>query len=136
VDAETLQQPISALQIREPVCVPPTVTTAEAIRAMQRTRTGCVLVVEEGRLIGIFTERDVLRRVALTGEQGANRPVSELMTGRPAALETDDSIVYALNRMHVGGYRHLPILSGGKRLGVSSIRDILNYLAQRLVPTG
>jgi len=62
----------------------------------------------------------------------ADRPISSVMTADPVTLEAKDKIAYALHKMHVGGYRHLPIMTKGKLTGVISIRDILNYLAERI----
>ena len=60
------------------------------------------------------------------------RPISQFMTADPVTLETNDKIAFALHKMNVGGYRHIPILFDGKLAGVISIRDILRYLAERI----
>ena len=60
------------------------------------------------------------------------RPISQFMTADPVTLETSDKIAYALHKMNVGGYRHMPILFEGKLAGVISIRDILRYLTERI----
>ncbi|HEY4723449.1 MAG TPA: CBS domain-containing protein, partial [Anaerolineae bacterium] len=62
----------------------------------------------------------------------ADRPISQFMTPKPITLETNDKIAFALHKMNIGGYRHLPILFGGKLAGVISIRDILRYLTERI----
>jgi CBS domain-containing protein len=97
---------------------------------------GCVMIVEDDRLLGIFSEYDALMKVNTEAAQMAARPISTVMTTDPVTLEATDKIAYALHKMHVGGYRHLPIMTNGKLSGVISIRDILNYLAVRIgVPT-
>ncbi len=61
-----------------------------------------------------------------------NHPISQFMTSGPVTLETNDKIAYALHKMNLGGYRHIPILFQGKLAGVISIRDILRYLTERI----
>jgi CBS domain-containing protein len=65
-----------------------------------------------------------------------NRPISQFMTAEPATLEAEDKIAYALHKMNLGGYRHIPILFQGKLVGVISIRDILRYLTERIAAAG
>ena len=93
---------------------------------------GCVLVVDEGQLIGIFTERDAVTRIGVNAEKFAERPIFEFMTPTPESIEADAQIAFALQKMDVGGYRHLPVMSAGRIVGVISIRDILQYLARHL----
>lgn len=127
---------IELLQPRKPLAVSPTETIGNVLQKMVAEKIGCVMVMEEGKLVGIFTEFDALMKVNTSVQSLKDRPISSVMTTKPVTLNVENKIAYALHQMHVGGYRHLPILSGGKLLGVSSIRDILNYLAQRLVPAG
>lgn len=107
-----------------------TVSVRQAIEIMQHERIGCVLVVDQDRLIGVFTERDVLTRVAARDVDIDRLPVAELMTPDPECLTADNELVYALNQMSVGGYRHVPLIDdAGRPTGVVSMRDIINYLA-------
>ena len=93
---------------------------------------GAVLVEREGRAVGIFTERDVLRRVVLRGLDQA-RPVSEVMTRDPETLRLDDGIAFALNRMIVGGFRHVPIVDeGGRPQAVLSLREVVAFIIELL----
>jgi CBS domain-containing protein len=104
-------------------------TVRQAIETMQHERIGCVLVVEQNRLVGILTERDVLTKVAARGIDIDRLQVGELMTPNPECLGMDDEVVYALNQMSVGGYRHVPLIDDqGQPSGVVSMRDIVNYL--------
>jgi CBS domain-containing protein len=93
-----------------------------------------VLVTDDdGLILGIFTERDVLRRLATLGAAGGDLPISEVMTARPKVLHADDSIVYALHEMHIGGYRHIPLTDGsGRPVKIASVRHMVDYLAERL----
>src|SRR4051812_6675950 len=104
------QEPLSALDIRAPICVTPETRTADAIRLMNEQRIGAVLVTSpEDRVVGIFTERDVLKKVVGVG-LSLERPVRELMTPEPCRLHRDDAVVFALKLMHEGGFRHVPIV--------------------------
>lgn len=102
----------------------------EAIAAMQRHHIGAVLVMEGEQLAGIFTERDVLYRIMGEEEALLSRPVREVMTPDPAVLDADDVLAYAVHKMCVGGFRHIPILSEGKPTGILSIREVLRHLCE------
>lgn len=105
-------------------------TVRHAIETMQRQRIGCILVIDQGRLVGIFTERDVLSRVAAQAVDIDRLRIEVLMTPDPECLSRDTDLVYALNQMSVGGYRHIPLLDDlGRPNGVVSMRDIVDYLA-------
>lgn len=127
-----LNAPIRALDPQPAVCVPESTPIREAIQLMLERQIGAVLVTREGRAVGIFTERDVLRRVASTGiDQG--RPVGELMTPDPETLAPDDGIAFALNRMILGGYRHIPIVDdAGAPLAVLSLREVVSFIVSLL----
>jgi CBS domain-containing protein len=105
----------------------PAATVREAIRVMREHRIGCVLVVEEERLVGIITERDLLLKVE---DADLGRPIQALMTPDPEVLTLDDPIVYALNKMSVGGFRHVPLVDDARRpVGIVSVKDIIDYIA-------
>jgi CBS domain-containing protein len=90
------------------------------------------MIVDAGKLAGIFSERDALMKLNTDAARFFDRPISQFMTPDPVTLETNDKIAFALHKMNVGGYRHVPILFGGKLAGVISIRDILRYLTDRI----
>jgi CBS domain-containing protein len=127
---------IELLEPHKPLTVSPTDTIGSVLQKMVAEKIGCVMVMEGETLAGIFTEFDALMKVNTSVKSVMDRPISTVMTAKPVTLNLENKIAYALHQMHVGGYRHLPILSNGKLVGVTSIRDILNYLAQRLVPAG
>jgi CBS domain-containing protein len=124
--------PIRALDPHAAVTIPASTPIREAIDLMLERRIGAVLVIRDGRAVGIFTERDVLRRVATTGiDQGL--PVGDVMTEEPEALGLDDGIAFALNRMIVGGYRHIPIVDDdGAPLAVLSVREVVAFIVSML----
>ena len=101
-------------------------TATQAAKLMREHHVGCVLVVNGERLAGILTERDLLLKM-----EGAdpNEPVARFMTPDPETLELDDPIVWALNRMSVGGYRHVPLVDRqGRPVGILSVKDIVHYI--------
>jgi len=122
---------VSSLPVHPPITVPASGLAREAIACMNAQRIGCVLVEDEGSIVGIFTERDVLNRV--TGNPGAlDRPVREVMTPNPETVSEDDTIAYALHSMSMHGYRHLPVADdAGRATSIVSARDILHLLSQR-----
>lgn len=122
-----LETPISDLPLRDPILVCSTSSVADAVKNMNDHHTGCVLVEKDGKLIGIFTERDVLTKDFFRADSHTVA-VESVMTKNPETLEPEDSIAFALNKMSVGGYRHIPIVDDGKPVGVLSVRDIVDFL--------
>lgn len=129
LDDGVLREPISTLEPRAPVCVGRQDSIRQAIHLMQEHRIGCVLVTEAGRLVGIFTERDVLRQV-VGSDIADTAPVSDLMTPGPETLTPDTAIAFALNKMSLGGFRHVPIVDDRNTpVGIVSVKDIVEYVA-------
>lgn len=128
LDSATFRQPIKRLKVLKPVVMSPEQTIAEVLDVMKRKRFGCVVVAEKEKLVGILTERDILLKVA--GISGAEKKkVREIMTPDPQVFEPDDSIAFVLNAMHVGGYRHIPVVDEkGAPLAVISIKDIVGFV--------
>jgi CBS domain-containing protein len=128
--AAITKRPIRKLPtLRPAVCVCPATTVGHAIEAMNEHRTGCVLVVEHERLVGVFTERDVLTKVAAQGLCVDESAVEEVMTADPECLTLDDGIAYALNMMSVGGFRHIPLVDAERRpTGIVAMRDIVDFI--------
>lgn len=117
----------------QPVCVTPRTPVGEVLNLLVAHRIGCVLVVEGDKLTGIFSERDALLRLGADAASLADSPVAEFMTPNPEALEIDAKIVFALHKMDVGHYRHVPVLEKGRVRGIISVRDILRYITQDAV---
>ncbi len=130
LNSETLKKPIRSLQLPAPIVVQRGTSVSEAVRQMQERHIGCVLVVQKGVLDGIFTERDILMKIVGAGKDLSKTKVEEVMTPNPAALQIDDMIAFALNYMHIGGYRHVPVVDEQERpVAVVSVKDIVDYLA-------
>jgi CBS domain-containing protein len=131
ISDEAFDATVTTLMPAEPVCLPPTATVHEAIQTMLAHRRAGVLVVDgDGRLTGIFTERDVLTRV-VGAELDARRAVlHEVMTPNPEALTTEDRVAYAVHCMSVAGYRTVPLVDADRRpMGVVTASDVLRWLA-------
>ena len=99
----------------------------EAIRRMQGEGVDCLLVTVADALVGIFTDRDAILKVA--GQPTAGRTVGEVMTHDPVILRSGDPVAVALHKMAVGGFRHVPFVKGGVPVGVVSARDVFRHLA-------
>lgn len=128
-----LRQPLRQLQFPKPVCVAPNATLQETVEKMRSSRVGVVLITEPdtGALAGIFTERDLLLRVAGRGWDFREHRMSEVMTPDPACLSPDERIGFALSMMLTHGFRHLPMLDEKARpAGIVSQRFLLSYLCE------
>jgi CBS domain-containing protein len=100
-------------------------TVLEAARLMVDHNIGAVPVLEQGELIGIFSERDLMNRVVVEGKDPARTPVSEVMTEDPLTVEPSDNLETCMTLMRRHGFRHLLVCSGRELRGVVSLRDIL-----------
>ena len=132
--AAILHQPIRALAtLRPAVCVAPNASVRVAIERMNQSGTGCVLVEEARRLVGIFTERDVLTKIVGSAVDIDRTTVERVMTRDPECLSPEDRAAYALNKMSVGGFRHIPLVDdNGHPVGVVSMRNVVDYIADLL----
>ncbi|RAU22062.1 inosine-5-monophosphate dehydrogenase [Paramagnetospirillum kuznetsovii] len=103
----------------------PTTTVIAAAREMKKRKVGAVMVVEDARLTGIFTERDGLFRVLAEGLNPDTTALSAVMTANPTTITPDRKLSHALHIMNDGGFRHMPVTEGGIPVGMVSIRDAL-----------
>lgn len=127
-----LGAPIRVLEPRPAVTLGEEATIGDAIRLMLEQRVGAILVLRGGTAVGIFTERDVLRRVVSAGLD-QSRPLREVMTADPVTLGPEDGIAFALNRMIIGGFRHVPIVDEtGACPTVLSLRDVVAFIVSLL----
>ena len=129
-EARVLRRPIRDLPtLQPPVTCERGATVRQAIELMQQERTDCMLIVDLGRLVGVFTAWDVLTKVAARGVDIDRLRVGTLMAPNPDCLSLDDELAYALNRMSVGDYQHIPLVDDhGRPTGVVSMRHIVDYL--------
>ncbi|MBW3600263.1 MAG: CBS domain-containing protein [Planctomycetes bacterium] len=116
-----------------PISVHPDKPVGEVLTLLVEKEIGCVLVVNEGKLAGVFSERDALLKLNVEAPELADRPVSDFMTPHPQALQPNVKIAFAVQSMDLGGYRHIPIVDEeGSATSIISVRDILKYLARQI----
>jgi|GEM_PF-6048988 len=119
--------------VSEAVTVPPDATVAEAVETMRSRGVGCVLVVEGGRLMGLFNERHLLGGVLNRGRDPKATSVSEVMSSELLLLDPEDPPAFAVHRMVSHDRRHLPVVSGSEIHGYVSVREVLGYIRSQLV---
>jgi CBS domain-containing protein len=134
VGREILETAISEVKKGPAAVIAPDAPVAKAIELMQKKGVSAVVVVDRKKrkkpVVGIFTERDLVNR-ALAVKGYGKAPVSKFMTRDPETLRPQDSVAYALNKMSVGRYRHVPLVDdAGKPAGIVSIRDIADLIVE------
>jgi CBS domain-containing protein len=125
-----MEDDLSQLVREEALKARPDEAVIEVARRMKESGASCALVIEGEKLAGIFTEHDVLRRLAGATGDILDAPVSELMTLSPESLRETDSVAAALNKMAMGRYRNLPVIRNNGSYAVASIKQVLKYIAQ------
>jgi CBS domain-containing protein len=119
-------RPISQLvKNQRIVTAPTTMSIAEAAIRMREARVGALLVVSGSRLVGIFTERDVLYGVVAAGKDPKHTMLQEVMTADPITVSPDKPFGHALHIMYESGFRHIPVVLNGRPIGMVSVRDAL-----------
>jgi CBS domain-containing protein len=98
---------------------------ADAARLMKEHAIGALMIVDEGKLVGIFTERDVVFRVIAADKDPKSTRVGSAMTRKPRSLDASRPLGHALHLMYEGGFRHVPVVEHGKPIGMVSTRDAL-----------
>jgi CBS domain-containing protein len=130
LDSTTLHKPLKHLRVKKPVTLAPGNKVAEAVKLMRKKNIGCIVVTERQKVVGIFTERDVLMKV--TGAKDYDTlTLADVMTARVESFQPDDSLAFVLNAMHVGGYRHVPVVDEqGRPVAVISVKDIIAFILE------
>lgn len=129
-----MEDRLNQLDYDDPILVSGDTPAGEVAQRMKAANSGCALVVDNGKLAGIFTEHDLLRRFTSTTGAGSltwcsDSPVTQLMTRNPETLHEHDSVAAALNKMSMGRYRHLPVERADGSYAVASIKSVLKYIA-------
>ena len=126
---------VSRLNPMPPLRLAPSQSVAEAVALMREEGVGCVLVCEDERLVGILTERDLMRRVLAAGKP-LTLSIAECMTPNPVSVHRKEPIGLAVRRMEEGGYRHLPVVDEGHRVvGMLSVKRIVHYVVEHFPAT-
>jgi CBS domain-containing protein len=121
-----MERPVrTIIEDQHPVTASADMTVAAASRLMKQRRIGALLVVDKGRLAGIFTERDALFRVIAEGRSPETTQLSEVMTPNPRTIAPDRPFGHALHLMYEGEFRHVPVVENGRPIGLVSARDAL-----------
>jgi CBS domain-containing protein len=128
--SQLLGEHLDELGAPPPVTVTPDTPLDVAIARMSEAEADCVLVMADDRLVGIFTDRDAVVKVA--GKRTTSFHVRDFMTPDPVVLRHDDPIAVAIHKMAVGGFRHIPIVEDGRPTGVVTARDVFHHLASSM----
>jgi CBS domain-containing protein len=127
-DAVTTVREIMSTEL---ATVDPSTQLTEAARVMSAARAGSVVVIDDGTLVGIFTERDILRALgnSSTADLARVSNVSKWMARDPVTVGPETTVAEALNQMLFGGFRHLPVMEGDSVVGMVSMRDLAKSMA-------
>ena len=129
-EAVRVQDPIASLDLPKPLTVEKGTNLRHALDILQKKRQNCILVVKDNVLQGILTERDILLKVTGKGYDLNLVTVEEFMTPDPEYLNLENPLAYALNKMHIGGFRHVPIVNDELvPVGLIGITDIISTIA-------
>lgn len=127
-----ISERLAEIPSQSPVRVTTTDPVGLAVRFMQNAGTDCVLVMVGNQLAGIITPWDILHKVAGPSEDLNAVTCGQIMTADPVFLRDDDDIAVAINKMSIGGFRHIPLLQGGTPTAVVSIHDLFKHIAPHL----
>jgi CBS domain-containing protein len=136
LDRHVMADNLGRLHPETPVIVSGETPVIDVLSRMKEVNSGCALVVDNEKLAGIFTEHDLLVKVFQEPTQGGEASsevwqtaVQKFMTPNPETLHEDESVAFALNKMSLGRYRHIPIVKSDGNYTVASIKSVLNYIA-------
>lgn len=116
----------SVMEPKKLLLAAPDTTVAEAAKLMAKRNVGAVVVVEAKRVVGIFTERDAVRRVIAKGLGARTTKLAKVMTPEPKTIDPNDTFGHALLVMHQNGFRHLPVIENDLPIGIVSSRSALD----------
>ena len=128
VEQSVMHLPLTTLSMGQVHAVSPDVPLDVAVQTLVRQHLDLVDVVEDGKLVGVLSIRDVVTRAGPDYRQKLGQPVRQFMTRTVETLPPDAPITFVLNRMDVGGFRHVPVMQGDRVLGIVSSRDVIAYI--------
>ena len=128
IEQSVMNLPLTTLGLTPVHAVAPDTPLDVCVQTLVRQKVDLLEIVEGGRLVGVFSVRDLITRVGPGYRARLSQPVREFMTPNPETLPPDAPITFALNKMDVGGYRHVPVVQGSRMVGVVSTRDVIAYL--------
>jgi len=109
------------------ITLPSSSTLADICNTLAKNRIGTVLIVDDGKLCGIVSERDVVRILAASGEKALSSTAGECMTKKLVTCTRSDTVSFLMERMTTGRFRHVPVVENDKLLGIVSIGDVVKY---------
>lgn len=126
-----MNAPVSEMVTGEDLLVAaPSDTVAKIVEIFQKKAKSCVLIYEKKKLVGIFSNRDLIRRVAGIHENLSKVKIREVMTATPEYVGLNDPISFLVNKMAMGGFRHVPVIaSDGSPISIVNIHDVMHYLS-------
>lgn len=128
VERSLMEDSVSTLTPNDPITIKGSTTVRDAMQIMLTHNIGSLLVIDDdANLFGIFSERDLLTKVAHETNPPLDTPVAEFMTQNPETVKGDHKLAFVLHKMDGGGYRHLPVVENDKPIGVISVRDMLRH---------
>lgn len=126
-----VEETVASVQATPYASVPPNTPVTVAVKRLAEWHVACLLIEEDGRLVGVFSDRDVLNQVALEWDSVKDKTVAEVMTRDPVFVYETDSSAAVLAVMAVSGYRHVPVLSLDNRIiGIASPQRVTKFLQQ------
>jgi CBS domain-containing protein len=129
-EAKLVGVPLSEVHPHLPMTIASGASLADAVRQMQESSVGCLIVADDGVVRGILSERDLVMKLDGSSLDGVT--VGSLMTADPVVLRPDDSVAVAIHKMAVGGFRHIPLVADGQATGIVSARDLFKYILDAL----
>jgi CBS domain-containing protein len=131
LEAFVMQRPLASIHLSAPRTISPDDSLADAVKSFADENLGLLNVIDENnQLVGVLSVRDVMTRVGPNYKSKLRRPVREFMTKSPVTLPSTAPIAFALNKMDVGGYRHVPVVDDNRLTALASARDVLRVLVK------
>jgi CBS domain-containing protein len=131
VEQSVMFDQVNSLKQTPPVTIHQNATIGETMALMVSANVGAILIMnDDGHLVGIFSERDLLKKIAGAVAGYENLPIAQFMTPRPETVSTTDTLNFVLQKMDAGGYRHVPVLEAGKPVSIISARDMLRFVTR------
>ncbi|MCO6453717.1 MAG: CBS domain-containing protein [Pirellulaceae bacterium] len=133
VERALMHDQIAVLASRPAITVPPETPIRDVLRLLVEKEIGCVVITRDGKLAGIFSERDALMKLNVQADELGDEPVSRFMTPDPQALSYNHKVAFAVQRMDQGSFRHVPIVTDDQTVtAIISARDIMHYLTEKM----
>jgi CBS domain-containing protein len=130
LEQTVMHLPLTALEFETVHAISPNTTVEDAIHTLNRQKLDILEIIEDEKLIGLLSVRDIVTRIGPDYRAKMSQPVRQFMTAKPETLPPDAPITFAINKMDVGGYRHVPVVQEGRMIGVVSSRDVIRHIVK------